>query len=57
MDVRYTVNKDAVIIPINTSFDSLSIVGSVKDLLTSFEVRTGTLDDAFIDITRGDTYE
>ena len=57
MDVGYTINKDTIIIPINTSFDSLPIIESVKDLLTSFEVRTGTLDDAFIDITRGDPYE
>ena len=57
MDVRYTINKDTVVIPITTSFDSLPIIESVKDLLTSFEVRTGTLDDSFIDITRGDPYE
>ena len=50
----YTVVKDVVHMDIQNTMDALPIIESVKDLISSFEVRMGTLDDAFINITGGE---
>lgn len=50
----YTVVKDIVHMDIQNTMDALPIIESVKGLISSFEVRMGTLDDAFINITGGE---
>ncbi|MBR2394639.1 MAG: hypothetical protein IKA98_03990, partial [Candidatus Methanomethylophilaceae archaeon] len=50
----YTVVKDVIHMDIQNTMDALPIIESVKDLISSFEVRMGTLDDAFINITGGE---
>ena len=50
----YTVVKDVVHMDIQNTMDALPIIESVKGLISSFEVRMGTLDDAFINITGGE---
>ncbi len=49
--IGYTDDREAFIIPVADSFESLPLLESIKSSLLSFEVRTGTLDDAFIRIT------
>ena len=50
----YTVVKDVVHMDIQNTMDALPIIESVKGLISTFEVRMGTLDDAFINITGGE---
>ena len=50
----YTVVKDVVHMDIQNTMDALPVIESVKGLISSFEVRMGTLDDAFINITGGE---
>ena len=50
----YTVVKDVIHMDIQNTMDALPIIESVKGLISSFEVRMGTLDDAFINITGGE---
>ena len=50
----YTVVKDVVHMDIQNTMDALPIIESIKGLISSFEVRMGTLDDAFINITGGE---
>ena len=50
----YTVVKDVIHMDIQNTMDALPIIESVKSLISSFEVRMGTLDDAFINITGGE---
>ena len=51
LNIGYTDDRDAFIIPVADSFESLPVLDLIKNDLQSFEVRTGTLDDAFIRIT------
>ncbi|MBO4356736.1 MAG: ABC transporter ATP-binding protein [Candidatus Methanomethylophilaceae archaeon] len=55
--IDYTADKDVFTIPVASTRDSVSILNEVADLLESFEVRMGTLDEAFIKITGGDEDE
>lgn len=57
MSVGYTVDKGIFVISIENTLDSLPLLESLKSEIESFEVRTGTLDDAFISITGGDDNE
>ena len=50
----YTMVKDVIHMDIQNTMDALPIIESVKGLISSFEVRMGTLDDAFINITGGE---
>lgn len=50
----YTVVKDVIHMDIQNTMDALPVIESVKGLISSFEVRMGTLDDAFINITGGE---
>lgn len=46
-----TVVADTLTVPLSTTLDSLPIIESCRDLIESFEVIKGTMDDAFITIT------
>ncbi len=47
----YRVENDTVVIPLASTLDSVPIIASLDGLMSSLEVRTGSLDDAFINIT------
>lgn len=49
--VGYSVRKGIVRIPLGSTLDAVPVIGMLDGLMLSFEVRSGTLDDAFIDIT------
>jgi len=49
--ISYTEKSDNIIIKIQSTFDSLGIIESIKENIDSFEVLKGTMDDAFIEIT------
>jgi multidrug/hemolysin transport system ATP-binding protein len=49
----YTVRTDTIRVPLVNTMDAIPIIELVKDDIESFEVRTGTLDDAFVNITGG----
>ncbi|MBR2255083.1 MAG: ATP-binding cassette domain-containing protein [Candidatus Methanomethylophilaceae archaeon] len=53
MGVGYTEHSDMVRIPLKDTMDAIPIIEAVKDMIEFFEVRTGTLDDAFLTITGG----
>ena len=55
--IEYTSDKDVFIIPIASTKDSVILLNELNDDLESFEVRMGTLDEAFIKITGGDDDE
>lgn len=50
-DITYRVENDTVVIPLASTLDSVPIIASLDGLMSSLEVRTGSLDDAFINIT------
>lgn len=54
MSVRYSVKNDTVTIQLKSTLDAIPIVKELDGMISSFEVRTGTLDDAFINITGED---
>lgn len=49
--IEYTLSADTVLVPLNSTMDALSILEFCKDMVASFEVIKGTMDDAFIAIT------
>ena len=49
--IRYNVENDTIVIPLASTLDSVPIIASLDGMMLSLEVRTGTLDDAFINIT------
>ncbi len=49
--IDYKIKNDVVQIKIETSLDSIEIINQVKDLVKSFQVLDGTLDEAFIEVT------
>lgn len=49
--IRYNVENDTIVIPLTSTLDSVPIIASLDGMMLSLEVRTGTLDDAFINIT------
>ena len=51
--LRYTTRSDVLRIPLDRTVDAIPIIEELKGYIESFEVRTGTLDDAFINITGG----
>ena len=51
--LEYTSDKGVFTIPVETTKDSLSLLNELDGYLESFEVRMGTLDEAFIKITGG----
>lgn len=51
--MEYTIDRDVVSIRLDRTADAVPIVSALGDLITSLEVRSGTLDEAFIGITEG----
>ena len=49
--IEYNVENDTIVIPLASTLDSVPIIASLDGMMLSLEVRTGTLDDAFINIT------
>ena len=52
-NIRFTEDKGIFTIPVKDTISSIGLLNKFKDDLESFEVRTGTLDEAFIKITGG----
>ena len=52
--LEYTSDKGVFTIPVETTKDSLSLLNDLNEYLESFEVKMGTLDEAFIKITGGE---
>jgi len=51
--IEYAVRSDALRIPLENTMKAIPIIEKIEDYIESFEVRTGTLDDAFVNITGG----
>jgi multidrug/hemolysin transport system ATP-binding protein len=51
--IEYAVRSDALRIPLENTMRAIPIIEKIEDYIESFEVRTGTLDDAFVNITGG----
>lgn len=49
--IGFEVKTDTVEIPLSSTIDAVPIMALLEGMLDSLEVRTGTLDDAFIRIT------
>ncbi|HJG48431.1 MAG TPA: ATP-binding cassette domain-containing protein [Facklamia tabacinasalis] len=47
----YSIEKNIVTVSVSTTIEAVPVLEVCKDSINSFEVRTGTLDDAFIAIT------
>lgn len=52
-NIRFTMDKGIFIIPVSDTIRSIGLLNKFRDDLESFEVRKGTLDEAFIKITGG----
>lgn len=50
-NIDFQQNSDIIQINLESTFQSLDIVRKVEDVIESFEVLKGTMDDAFIQIT------
>ena len=51
LQIKFVQTTDCILINLNTTMDSLSIIEKCKPYLSGFEVYGGTMDDAFIEIT------
>ena len=49
--IGYAVRSDVLRIPLGSTMDAIPVLGLFEGCIESFEVRTGTLDDAFVNIT------
>jgi multidrug/hemolysin transport system ATP-binding protein len=52
--VVYSLERGVFTIPLESTVDAIPIIGLLQGRIQSFEVRTGTLDEAFVSITGGD---
>ena len=52
--IQYIERSDVLRISLEDTMKAIPIIEMLKDDMESFEVRTGTLDDAFVTITGGD---
>ena len=52
-NIRFTMDKGIFTIPVSDTVRSIGLLNKFRDDLESFEVRKGTLDEAFINITGG----
>lgn len=50
-NLDYKIISDKIVININSTIDAIPLIEKYKDLINSFEVIKGTMDDAFIEIT------
>jgi multidrug/hemolysin transport system ATP-binding protein len=49
--IKYTISGGAFIIPVLDTLDALPLVNEVESLISGFEVISGSMDDAFVNIT------
>ena len=54
LGVRYSLERDVFTIELEATVDARPIIDSVRDMMVSFEVRMGSMDDAFVSITGGE---
>jgi len=54
LSVRYSLERDVFTIELGATVDAVPIIDSVRDMMVSFEVRMGSMDDAFVSITGGE---
>ena len=54
LGVRYSLERDVFTIELEATVDAIPIIDSVRDMMVSFEVRMGSMDDAFVSITGGE---
>lgn len=50
-NIQFAEDKDAIVVKLENTLDSLEILNLLEGKMEAFEVRTGTLDEAFIEIT------
>ena len=50
-NIKYTLSGGFFSIPVSNTLDALPIVNEVKDMVSGFEVVSGSMDDAFVNIT------
>lgn len=51
MGLGYSESRGVFEVPLASTLDAVGVLGRLEGMMSSFEVRTGTLDDAFIRIT------
>lgn len=49
--IAFTVENDSFVISLAHTADAVPVINALGDLISSLEVRSGTLDEAFIEIT------
>ncbi|MBS6373363.1 MAG: ABC transporter ATP-binding protein [Erysipelotrichaceae bacterium] len=54
--ISYTMGKEQLIVPLQNSFQALTIIQAVRPYLINFEVREGTLEEAYLDVLGGEEY-
>ena len=54
LGVTYSLERDVFTIELGATVDAIPIIDSVRDMMVSFEVRMGSMDDAFVSITGGE---
>ena len=52
--IGYSLDRGVLTIPLESTVDAIPIIELLQGRIRSFEVRTGTLDEAFVSITGGE---
>lgn len=55
--IKFTISGGAFIIPVSNTLNALPIVNKMESLISGFEVLSGSMDDAFVNITGTDMRE
>ena len=54
LGVMYSQEREVFTIELSATVDAIPIIDSIRDIVVSFEVRMGSMDDAFVSITGGE---
>ena len=54
LGVTYSQEREVFTIELSATVDAIPIIDSIRDIVVSFEVRMGSMDDAFVSITGGE---
>ena len=54
LGVTYSQEREVFTIELSATVDAIPIMDSIRDIVVSFEVRMGSMDDAFVSITGGE---
>lgn len=49
--LKFTLRSDRVVVSVSSTLEALPVLEQVKEYISSFEVRTGDMDDTFIAVT------